>query len=55
MKTPRKPGRPKAESRGSTVCTWLRQQEHDRLVKLAKQTDQSVSSVTARLLRMMLR
>ncbi len=45
MNEHRKPGRPKAEQPSTSVSTWLKIAEHERLVKLAQDREQSVSSL----------
>ena len=44
------PGRPRSEEPGTTVCTWLPQHAHDRLVRLANKQETSVSSLVRQLL-----
>lgn len=48
--TPRPRGRPKADEPGTSVSTWLRPNEHDRLIRLANQKETSVSSLVRELL-----
>lgn len=56
MSKPDKPrGRPKADEPGSTVSTWLRTGEHDKLVKLAQQQETSISALVRQLLALKLR
>lgn len=56
MTTPKdKRGRPKAQEPGSAVMTWLKASEHDQLVRLAKEQDQSVSALVRDLLKQNLR
>lgn len=43
-------GRPPGEEPGSPVMTWLRQSEHDRLIRLANSREQTVSSLVRSLL-----
>ena len=50
-----KRGRPKAQEPGSAVMTWLKASEHDQLVRLAKERDQSVSAMVRDLLKQNLR
>lgn len=52
---PKQIGRPKAPEPGSAVTVWMRQSEHDRLVKLAKEQDRSVSACARELLTRRLR
>jgi len=53
---PAKPrGRPRATEPGSCVSTWVRQSDHDALIRLAKKYDLTVSQVVARLLARTLR
>ncbi len=40
---PKPRGRPRVDEPGSRVSTWMTVGEHDRLIALAKQQDQSVS------------
>lgn len=49
------PGRPKHEEPGSSVSTWLRASDHDRLIQIAKARDQSVSSLLRQFVRARLR
>jgi hypothetical protein len=51
----RKGGRPRARVPGSRVCAWLTVHEHDRLIAIALQRRQSVSSLVKELLRPVLR
>jgi hypothetical protein len=51
MESPRKPGRPPKPDRGSRVSAWLSQSEHDQLVALARQRDESVSALVRTILR----
>ena len=44
-------GRPRSSEPGTTVCTWLRSSEHDKLIRKANQQDISVSEVIRRLIR----
>lgn len=48
-------GRPRNDQPGSTATTWLRAEEHDRLIKLAQQHRVSVSQVMRVLLKKALR
>ena len=54
LEPPRR-GRPPADQPGSTVCTWLPASYHDRLIQLANQREQSVSSLVRSLLILRLR
>lgn len=49
---PRRRGRPtgSAKEPGSAVTTWLKPVEHDYLIRLAKERDQSISSLVRSLL-----
>jgi len=49
-----KRGRPKVEEPGSPVTAWLRQGDHDALIRLAKQQDQTVSRLVRELLKLKL-
>jgi hypothetical protein len=51
---PRKPGRPPVAEPGSSVSTWLRQSEHDRLIRLAHEHETTVSSLVRQLLKLRL-
>jgi hypothetical protein len=52
----RKPGRPRAdEPRTSSVSAWVSAREHDRLIRLANQRDQSVSETVRRIIQQSLR
>lgn len=52
--TPRR-GRPQADEPGTTVSAWLRNSEHDQLVRLANKQDTSVSSLVRTLVVQRLR
>lgn len=52
---PKPRGRPRVDEQGSSVSTWLRPSEHDRLIKLANQREQKVSALVRDLLRENLR
>jgi hypothetical protein len=41
----RQVGRPKQQDPGSTVCTWLRGHEHDKLIETANSRGMSISAV----------
>lgn len=41
----RRRGRPRAAMPGTTVSTWLPQDDCDHLIKIAHQRDQSLSSI----------
>ena len=43
--TPRPRGRPKVDEPGTSVSTWLRPDEHDRLIRLANKQETSVSAL----------
>lgn len=47
----RKPGRPRSDEPKTTVSTWLPTKEHDRLIRLANERDQSVSQTVRQILR----
>jgi hypothetical protein len=49
------PGRPRADEPGASVSTWLRAEDHDRLIRLAQQHDMPVSALVRRLLELKLR
>ena len=53
--TPPKPkrGRPRvlAPTPGATVATWIRPDEHDKLIQAAKARDQSVSGLLRALIK----
>lgn len=48
--TPKQRGRPPVADPKSPVTTWLRQSEHDRLIRLAEKRETSVSSLVRSLL-----
>lgn len=49
-------GRPKSEEpKGSPVTTWLKQEEHDRLIQLAQKHETTISSLVRSLLIVKLR
>ena len=48
-------GRPRVTEPGTTVSTWLRPGEHDRLIKLANLKETSVSALVRQLLVLRLR
>jgi hypothetical protein len=48
-------GRPKAAEPGSSLSTHLSASEHDQLIRLAKQHDQTVSRFVRSVLRLALR
>lgn len=50
----RQRGRPRVEEPRSSVSTWLPASYHDRLIEMAKQRDQSVSSLVRYLLTLRL-
>lgn len=45
-------GRPKAPEPGARVTTWVRSAEYDRLLRLAKAREQSLSGVVRDLLKL---
>lgn len=47
-------GRPPASEPGSTISVWVPTTTHDRIVRLAAKSDQSVSSVVRQMLRLRL-
>lgn len=47
---PPKLGRPRVEEPGSAVTTWLRQREHDQLIRLAQKHETTVSALVRSLL-----
>lgn len=47
----RKRGRPKVSEPRSTVSTWIPASQHDKLIKLAKQREVSVSCLVRALIR----
>lgn len=48
-------GRPKVEERaGSSVTTWLRVREHDRLIQLANRDRKSLSALVRDLIKLKL-
>ena len=46
----RPPGRPPLDEKGSSVSTWLSAREHDRLIRLANEREQTVSALVRQLL-----
>lgn len=53
---PQRPrGRPKSDEPGTSVSTWLRPSEHDKLIRLANQQETSVSSLVRQLLLLKIR
>jgi hypothetical protein len=46
----RKGGRPRSGEPKTSVSTWIPAREHDRLIRLAHQRDQSVSQTVRQLL-----
>lgn len=46
----RRRGRPRVSEPGTSVSTWLRPDEHDRLIKLANARETTVSSLVRSLL-----
>jgi hypothetical protein len=52
---PAKRGRPRLEEPGSSVSTWLRRGEHDQLLREARQSETTVSSLVRKLLTQRLR
>lgn len=44
-----RPGRPKSSDPGSPVMTWLRQSEHDRLIRLAQAHNTTVSALVRKI------
>jgi hypothetical protein len=49
---PTKRGRPPVAEPGSAVSTWLRQGEHDQLIRLAQEHETTVSSLVRQLLKL---
>jgi hypothetical protein len=50
---PKARGRPKIEEpAGTSVTTWLRLREHDRLMALAKREDKTLSALVRELLKL---
>jgi hypothetical protein len=47
----RKPGRPRANEPRTSVSTWIPAGEHDRLIQLANQREQTVSQTVRQILR----
>jgi hypothetical protein len=47
---PRGPGRPSLDEKGSSVSTWLSARDHDRLIRLANEREQTVSALVRQLL-----
>lgn len=51
MEPRKKPGRPRATEAKTSVSAWIPAREHDRLIRLANQREQSVSETVRQLLR----
>jgi hypothetical protein len=49
---PGKRGRPRVAEAGSSVSTWVKQSEHDALIRLAEQRETTVSSLVRQLLKL---
>lgn len=49
---PPRRGRPRAMERGTTLCTWLPESTYDRIVRMANEREQSVSSLVRDLLKL---
>lgn len=47
---PRPRGRPRVSEPGTSVSTWLRTDDADKLMRLASKNDQTVSSVVRQIL-----
>jgi hypothetical protein len=45
-------GRPRVDPPGSAVMTWLRPDEHDRLIQLAKREEKTISALVRELLKL---
>jgi len=52
---PAKRGRPRVDTPGVNVSSWVRQPDYDKLCELARKYDVSVSTVVRRLLTRTLR
>ena len=52
---PPKRGRPRVDEPGASVSTWLRPGEHDKLIKLAREQEQTISALVRHLLTLKLR
>jgi len=52
---PAKGGRPRVDEPGTSVSTWLRPGDHDKLIRLASLREMSVSALVRDLLRLKLR
>ena len=52
MKPPARRGRPRTEDPGSSVTTWLRADEHDRLIALAKREEKTISALVRELVKL---
>jgi hypothetical protein len=46
----RKPGRPRVPEPSTTVTTWVKSADYDRLVVVARRRDESVSAVIRNLI-----
>lgn len=53
--TARRPGRPKALEEKRAVSAWMPAHEHDRLIQLANEREQSVSKTLIEIVRQQLR
>lgn len=47
----RKAGRPRSQEPKSTVSTWISAREHDRLIRLANEREQTVSKTVLQIIR----
>jgi hypothetical protein len=52
---PRKRGRPRLDESGASVSTWLPPGDHDKLIKLAREQEKSISALVRQLLTLKLR
>ena len=55
VRLPRPRGRPPLEVKGTSISSWVRPNEYDRLVKMAHQQDKSVSALVRSLLMLRVR
>lgn len=47
---PRPPGRPRVDEPGTSVSTWLKPSEHDKLIRLANKKETSISGLVRQLI-----
>jgi hypothetical protein len=52
---PPKRGRPRVDEPGASVSTWLRPGEHDKLVRLAREQEKTISALVRQWVTLKLR